>query len=111
MKQIKIFLPIVSFFSLFNACSNICQEYLNTTFLPLEYKMVVTGKYIDSRFFRIIGRENSGIIDTTQESAILEDEYNQINIGDSLIKKKNSLDVTIIKKDTTIVTPHYCHHH
>ena len=108
MKHAKTTLALIFLLSLSNACNNFCQEYLNTVYRPLEYKMVVTDKYIDTRFYRIIGQEQSGIIDTTEESAIDEDEYKLIEIGDTLLKERNKLILSIIKKDTTYKIPQFC---
>jgi len=108
MKQVKIISVIIFLLFLSNACTNVCKEYENNVYRPLEYKMIVTGKYIYSRYYRIIGREQTSIIDTTEESAIDKDEYELIEIGDTLFKKKNTLSLFIIKKDTTIEFPQFC---
>ncbi len=90
------------------SCDDICKQYLEKTFRPLSYNMVVTRKYIDTKFYRIIGKDSSGIIDTTEEGAIDGDVYEQIEIGDTIFKKKGNLDIILIKKDTVITFPNFC---
>ena len=96
-KIIVISFILVAFFS----CDNFYKSYLDNEFKPLEYNMVVTNKYNHGRYYRIVGRETSGKIDTTELSAIDEDEYALIEIGDTLVKEKNKIILVIIKKDTT----------
>ncbi|NVN95612.1 MAG: hypothetical protein HXX18_10065 [Bacteroidetes bacterium] len=108
MRKIKYSLGIASLVLFAYSCTNVCQECLEKKFRPLEYNMVVTGKYIDVKFYKAIGREASGKIDTTEESALFQDIYNIIEIGDTLRKEKGKLDVYIIKKDTTYVFPYFC---
>ena len=82
MRKIKYSLGIASLVLFAYSCTNVCQECLEKKFRPLEYNMVVTGKYIDVKFYKAIGCEVSGKIDTTEECVLNEDEYKIIEIGD-----------------------------
>ena len=108
MKKIKFasFVFAIVFFCF--SCDDSCKYYLENVFRPLDYKIVVTGKYIDTRFYRVIGREPSGVIDTTEENVIDKDVYAVIEIGDTLFKEKGKLELYLIKKDTTLVFPNFC---
>lgn len=108
MKKIifRLFVLAIVFFCF--SCNNYCKSYLENVFRPLDYKMVVTGKYIDTRFYMVIGRDTSGVIDTTEENAIDKDVYGLIEIGDTLFKEKGKLELYLIKRDTTLVFPNFC---
>ncbi len=108
MCKIKNSLVILCLVFIAFSCTNVCQECLEKKFRPLEYNMVVSGKYIDVKFYRAIGREISGKTDTTEEFVLNEDEYQIIEIGDTFRKEKGKLDFYIIKKDTTYTIPNFC---
>jgi hypothetical protein len=70
--------------------------------------MVVKKKFIHSRWYRVIGKETSGIIDTTQQDAIDISIYEQVEIGDTLFKEKGELKIFLKKKDCIIEFPSFC---
>jgi uncharacterized lipoprotein YehR (DUF1307 family) len=106
----KTFFFILMLCFLLTACfdSNICQDYVNNNLRKQKINMVVTNKYKEDRYYRIIGVNKKGIIDTTEEQAVEIKLFLQAEIGDTLIKEIGKVDIYLKKKDTTIEYPCHC---
>lgn len=89
--------------SMFACTGDMCHSYYNRYIEPLEINSVLINKYIDSTYkdmprlvIQIDGKEK--IISPMLDDTML---YNQVSIGDTLIKKKGSSDFMIISKGDT----------
>jgi len=108
MRTVRIILALLGLQLITFSCDDKCNSYLENVFRPLNYNMVVKKKYIYSRWYRVIGKESSGIIDTTQQDAIDISIYEQVEIGDTLLKEKGELKMFLKKKDCIIEFPFFC---
>ena len=99
--------------SMFGCTGDMCHSYYNRYIEPLEINSVLIKKYIDSTYkdtprlvITIDGEEK--IISPMAGDTTL---YNQVSIGDILIKKKGSSDFMIISKGDTTYASLNCEYH
>lgn len=70
----------------------------------LEFKGKIVFKYQENNNLRA---NRYIILDTKQQEYISKEEYNQISIGDSVIKKKNNDSIYFILKNRKIIKRDY----
>lgn len=98
-------IKLLFFIILFSAC-NTCYD-IKRHIESLDYKFVITEKSKDNRYVEFIGydRKKNKIV---FNEVIVWDIYDSVEIGDTLYKPKGTADLTLIKKDTTIVFEYMC---
>ncbi|WP_243348931.1 hypothetical protein [Parabacteroides sp. FAFU027] len=86
---------LIVLISLFTACNNpTCKDYVENDFRKQSYNIVILEKYQDTRYYRIIGVDKLGNLDTTEECAIQKDLYEKAMLGDTLKKERCKLEMT-----------------
>lgn len=85
-------------------CNNVKQA-----FYPDEYHLIVGESNIDNSWIKITGYDPI----TNKKSNIMVhnnwiDDYNEIEVGDTIMKRAGSLELAIHKKDTIIRHDWYC---
>lgn len=91
----------------FIACSNICMESYEK-FRPKSYYFKAQKKYLQNdKIFIIEGSNPNGTHESFRE-VDFRDLYDLTDIGDTIMKKAGSLNVLLIKRDTTIVIKAFC---
>jgi len=106
MKKILIYLN--SLFVILSCKEVDCNE-VKQSFYPIEYNVVVRGSHIDLTWIKIVGSslKNDGESDIMIHNNWILDSSN-VEIGDTIIKRKGSLDLTIHKKDTIFLFNWHC---
>ena len=105
----KIIFTLIILELLIHSCNNPdCRKIVEKVFRKQHYKLKIIGKYSYTRYYRIIGVNEFGKIDTTQEIAIESDLYERAKRGDSLFKDSGKLELYLKKKDSLIEFPCYC---
>ncbi|MGE8434421.1 hypothetical protein [Chryseobacterium joostei] len=104
----KIFV-FLSFLMLLSSCGESDCNSLKQAYYPKEYNLIVGEASIDNSWIEIRGY----VPITNEESNIMVhndwiDDYNEVEEGDTIIKKRGDLMLAIHKKDTIIRHDWYC---
>ncbi|WP_123838365.1 hypothetical protein [Chryseobacterium oncorhynchi] len=104
----KIFV-FLSFLMLLSACGEPDCNIVKQAYYPDEYNLIVGESNIDNSWIKIIGYDPI----TNKKSNIMVhnnwiDDYNEVEEGDTIIKKRGDLMLAIHKKDTIIRHDWYC---
>ncbi len=102
----NIFLLIIGFL-LFSDCGPTCQEFVERDFRPKVYNLIILEKDYSTRNVIFFGKDESGILDTFEESGY-DDLYDKADLGDSVKKQKGKTLIYLVKKDTVLEFPCYC---
>ncbi|MFS4473896.1 hypothetical protein [Chryseobacterium sp. T20] len=104
----KIFV-FFSFLILVSSCGEPDCNDVKKAFYPDEYNLIVGEASIDNSWIKITGYHPI----TYKKSNIMVhnnwiDDYNEVEAGDTIIKRAGNLELVIHKKDTIIRHDWYC---
>ena len=114
-KYMRIVVLLIFFLVLFNQCQPSEQYCFNEQseirLLRLVYRGVYLDKYRNSNnkgLWEMVIRYKSDTILYSQSFTMDQDLYKMIKKGDSIIKEKGSLDVKVVRGDSSVTFKNYC---
>ncbi|SDI09863.1 hypothetical protein [Chryseobacterium jejuense] len=104
----KIFV-FLCFLMLVSACGESDCNNVKQAFYPDEYNLIVGESNIDNSWIKITGYDPI----TNKKSNIMVHnnwivDYNEVETGDTIMKREGNLELVIHKKDTIIRHDWYC---
>lgn len=104
----KIFI-FFSFVILVSSCGEPDCNIVKQAYYPEKYYLIVGEASIDNSWIEVRGR----IPITNEKSNIMIhnnwiDDFNEVEVGDTIIKREGNLELTVHKKDTIIRHDWYC---
>ncbi|KFF13933.1 hypothetical protein IW15_00320 [Chryseobacterium soli] len=104
----KVFV-FLSFLILLCSCGEPDCNIVKKAYYPDEYYLIVEEASIDNSWIKIRG----SVLITNEKSNIMVhnnwiDDYNEVEMGDTIIKREGNLELVVHKKDTIIRHDWYC---